>query len=192
MTVSQLIGVLGGYPPTCGRSSCHDSLYTDVQALVEPLVKLGRKQVDDKGSIVHAFRHRFPHPLHQHAGVGIQGTAAPRSRRCLLRHPSRGFREGVEIILEQCGSLLKKRLRPFFSSHRQADRLTFKDAFRNAAKHGLITVEASERWFVYRDNRNDTAHNYGERFAETTLKLLPDFISDAKALARVIAEGDDD
>ena len=97
-----------------------------------------------------------------------------------------------EIILEQCGSLLKKRLRPFFSSHRQADRLTFKDAFRHAAKHGLITVEASERWFVYRDNRNDTAHNYGERFAETTLKLLPDFISDAKALARVIAEGGDD
>ncbi|MDE2824275.1 MAG: nucleotidyltransferase, partial [Chloroflexota bacterium] len=26
-----------------------------------------------------------------------------------------------EIILEQCGSLLKKRLRPFFASNRQAD-----------------------------------------------------------------------
>ena len=97
-----------------------------------------------------------------------------------------------EIVLEQCGSLLKKRLRPYFSSNRQADRLTFKDAFRHAAKHGLITVEASERWFVYRDNRNDTAHNYGEGFAETTLKLLPEFIGDAKGLAGVIAEGADD
>ena len=97
-----------------------------------------------------------------------------------------------EIILEQCGNLLKKRLRPYFVSNRQADRLTFKDAFRHAAKHCLITVEASERWFVYRDNRNDTAHNYGEGFAETTLMLLRDFIDDAKELSRVIAESADD
>ena len=97
-----------------------------------------------------------------------------------------------EIILEQCGSLLKKRLRPYFASNRQADRLTFKDAFRHAAKHDLITVEACERWFAYRDNRNDTAHNYGEGFAETTLKLLPDFIGDAKQLACVLAEGVDE
>lgn len=97
-----------------------------------------------------------------------------------------------EIVLEQSGSLLKKRLRPYFASNRQADKLTFKDTFRHAAKHGLITVEACERWFGYRDNRNDTAHDYGEEFAETTLKLLPDFIPDAKELARVIAEGADE
>ena len=97
-----------------------------------------------------------------------------------------------EIILEQCGSLLKKRLRPYFSSNRQADRLTFKDAFRHAAKHDLISVEAGERWFLYRDNRNDTAHDYGEGFAEATLKLLPDFIADARELASVIAEGGND
>ena len=97
-----------------------------------------------------------------------------------------------EIILEQCGSLLKKRLRPYLATNRQADRLTFKDTFRHAAKHGLITAEASEQWFAYRDNRNDTAHNYGDGFAETTLKLLPEFIVDAKQLARVIAEGGDD
>ena len=97
-----------------------------------------------------------------------------------------------EIVLEQSGSLLKKRLRPYFASNRQADRLTFKDAFRHAAKHDLVSVEASERWFTYRDNRNDTAHNYGEGFAESTLELLPDFISDARELAHVIAEGGDD
>ena len=27
-------------------------------------------------------------------------------------------------------------------------------------------MEACERWLAYRDNRNDTAHNYGEEFAE--------------------------
>ena len=97
-----------------------------------------------------------------------------------------------EIVLEQSGSLLKKRLRPYFASNRQADRLTFKNTFRHASKHDLISVEACERWFGYRDNRNDTAHDYGEEFAETTLKLLPDFIEDARKLARVIAEGEDD
>ena len=97
-----------------------------------------------------------------------------------------------ELILEQSGSLLRKRLRPFFCSNRQADQLTFKDAFRHAAKHDLISVTTSERWFSYRDNRNDTAHNYGKEFAEATLALLPQFIADAKDLAGVIAEGTDD
>ncbi len=97
-----------------------------------------------------------------------------------------------EIVLEQSGSLLRKRLRPYFASNRQADRLTFKDVFRHAARHGLISAEASERWMVYRDNRNDTAHDYGEEFAETTLALLPAFITDARDLAVVIAEGSDD
>ena len=97
-----------------------------------------------------------------------------------------------EIVLEQSGSLLKKRLKPYFATNRQADRLTFKNAFRHAAQHDLITVTACERWLVYRDNRNDTAHDYGEEFAETTLKLLPSFITDARDLARVLAEGGDD
>ena len=60
-------------------------------------------------------------------------------------------------------SLLEKRLRPYFASNRQADRLTFKDAFRHAAKHDLISVEARKHWFAYQDNRNDTAHDYGEK-----------------------------
>ncbi len=97
-----------------------------------------------------------------------------------------------ELVLEQSGSLLKKRLRPYFASNRQADRLTFKDAFRHAAKHDLISVSACERWLKYRDSRNDTAHDYGEQFAEKTLRLLPDFIDDAKELARVIGETDAD
>ena len=97
-----------------------------------------------------------------------------------------------ELILEQSGSLLKRRLRPYFASNRQADSLTFKNLFRHAAKHGLISVESCERWLEYRDNRNDTTHQYGEGFAETTLKLLPQFVADAKELAQVITEAEDD
>lgn len=97
-----------------------------------------------------------------------------------------------ELVLEQSGKLLKKRLRPWFASNRQADRLIFKDAFRHANKHGLLGAAACERWLAYRDNRNDTAHDYGEGFAEATLKLLPAFLVDAKALAAVIGGESDE
>ena len=96
-----------------------------------------------------------------------------------------------ELVLEQSGKLLRKRLAAYFSNNRQADRLPFKDLFRHAAKHGLMDVETTERWLAYRDNRNDTAHDYGEDFAEQTLMLLPDFIADAKALADMIESTDD-
>lgn len=97
-----------------------------------------------------------------------------------------------ELVLEQSGKLLSKRIRPWFASNRQVDKLTFKDFFRHAAKHGLIEPAACERWLQYRDNRNDTAHEYGEDFAVTTLNLLPEFIADAEALADLIESEDDD
>ncbi len=55
-----------------------------------------------------------------------------------------------ELILEQSWRLLRRRLRPYFASHRQADRLTFNDVFRYAAKHCLISGDACERWLEYR------------------------------------------
>ena len=91
-----------------------------------------------------------------------------------------------ELSLEQSGKLLRKRLAPWFASNRQADRLHFKDLFRHAARYDLIPPDAVERWLRYRDNRNRTAHDYGEDFAEATLELLPAFILDAKALADVL------
>lgn len=96
-----------------------------------------------------------------------------------------------ELALEQSGKLLRKRLAAWFASNRQADRLHFKDLFRHAARHDLMDCESVERWLRYRNNRNYTAHDYGENFAEATLKLLPDFIGDAKALADMIERTDD-
>ena len=91
-----------------------------------------------------------------------------------------------EIILEQTGKLLKKRLKPYFASSKLVDQITFKDIFRHAAKHSLITLEEAERWLQYRDNRNDTAHDYGEGCANQTLEILPQFIQDAYRIHTVI------
>ncbi|MCY4005643.1 MAG: nucleotidyltransferase substrate binding protein [Rhodobacteraceae bacterium] len=96
-----------------------------------------------------------------------------------------------ELVLEQSGKLLRKRLAAFFASNRQVDGLAFKDLYRHAAKHALIDMDAAERWLGYRDNRNITAHDYGKAFAEVTLKLLPAFITDAKALADMIEAAED-
>ena len=91
-----------------------------------------------------------------------------------------------EIILEQSGKLLKKCLKPYFATPKQVDQLTFKDIFRTAAKHSLISLDESERWLTYRDNRNSTAHDYGVSFADETLSLLPQFILDAYQLYETI------
>ena len=96
-----------------------------------------------------------------------------------------------ELVLEQSGKLLRKRLASYFASNRQADRLHFKDLFRHAARHDLMDTGAVERWLSYRDTRNDTAHNYGEKFAGTTLKLLPAFIADTKALTDITEQAND-
>lgn len=93
-----------------------------------------------------------------------------------------------EIIEELCGNLLKKRLRGYFASNREADRLYFRDIFRHAAKHGLITGDDCERWLQYRDVRNNAAHRYGEAFADDVLAILPKFIDDASDLSRIISE----
>lgn len=91
-----------------------------------------------------------------------------------------------ELIQELAGKLLKKALRPYFSSHKAADMLVYKDVFRNAALHGLIGTLECERWLLYRDHRNETAHEYGESFAEETLTLMPSFITDCQSLLKVL------
>jgi len=98
--------------------------------------------------------------------------------------------KGFELTLEICGKLLRKDLKPFFASPKAVDSLIFKDLFRHAAKHGILSVEEVERWLNYRDNRDNTAHDYGEGFAEETLTLLPDFIEDAKRLEKRLSHAD--
>ena len=94
--------------------------------------------------------------------------------------------KSFEITLEQAGKLLKKRITPFFATNKAVDTLYFKDIFRNAFKHSLLSQEETERWLLYRENRNNTAHDYGKAFAEETLSLIDKFLVDVKNLKKVI------
>jgi len=98
--------------------------------------------------------------------------------------------KGFELTLEMSGKLLQKAIKPFFATSKMVDKLTFKDILRHAAKHDLLTLEEVERWFVYRDNRNLTAHDYGEGFAEETMALLPGFVADVKKLRETLDRAD--
>lgn len=94
--------------------------------------------------------------------------------------------KGFEMTLEQCGKLLKKKLEPYFASKKLVDGLVFKDIFRHALKHSLLDEESVIRWLKYRDDRNNTTHDYGIAFAKETLALIDNFLSDAKNLKKII------
>jgi nucleotidyltransferase substrate binding protein (TIGR01987 family) len=91
-----------------------------------------------------------------------------------------------EIILEQSGKLLKKVLKPYLHTNRAVDKLMFKDIFRQAGLHDLLSVDEVGRWLEYRDNRNSTSHDYGEFLANETLVIIEKFIVDVKRLIEVI------
>jgi hypothetical protein len=97
-----------------------------------------------------------------------------------------------EIILEQCGKLLRKALKPYYHSSKAVDQLYFKDVFKQAVLRSIISPDLCERFLEYRDNRNNTAHDYGVNFAEETLLLLPNFIIDATQLALAIKQQNND
>jgi len=94
--------------------------------------------------------------------------------------------KGYELTLETSGKLLKKALKPYFANPHEVDQLVFKDIFRHAVKHHLLEKSEGKRWFVYRDNRNSTAHDYGIGFAEETLTLIPSFFRDVEHLLQVL------
>ena len=95
--------------------------------------------------------------------------------------------KGFELTLETSGKLLRKALKAYIAAPRTVDEWVYKEVLRNACKHGLLDSDAVLRWFQYRDNRNTTAHDYGEAFAEETLRLLPSFLKDAYALEKTLS-----
>ena len=96
--------------------------------------------------------------------------------------------KGYELAQETSFKLLKKALRDYGHGAKKLDTTVVKDLLRLSATHGLMTLEEVERWFAYRDNRNNTAHDYGENFAKETLSLIPKFIADVARLEAVLRE----
>lgn len=96
--------------------------------------------------------------------------------------------KSFELSLETAGKLLRKALKSFVGTPREVDRLVFNDVLRQAGKHGLLELDAVGRWLEYRANRNSTAHDYGEGFANQTLTLLPAYLRDVRQLANNLQE----
>lgn len=96
--------------------------------------------------------------------------------------------KSFELSLETTGKLLRKVLKLYTGNPKSVDELVFNELFRQAGKHSLLTLEEVERWITYRTNRNTTAHDYGEHFANQTLVLLPSYLIDLRQLANKIQE----
>jgi nucleotidyltransferase substrate binding protein (TIGR01987 family) len=99
--------------------------------------------------------------------------------------------KSFELSLETAGKLLRKALKAYGGAPREVDKWVFNDVLRHAGKHGLMDAAAVERWLTYRANRNNTAHDYGAGFANDTLKLLPAYLQDVRALAPEIQKAFD-
>lgn len=91
--------------------------------------------------------------------------------------------KGYELTQETAFKLLKKALKTYGHGGRKLESTPVKDILRLAAVHDLMSLPEVERWFLYRDNRNNTAHDYGEKFATETLLLIPLFLQDIATLA---------
>jgi len=65
--------------------------------------------------------------------------------------------KGYELAQETSFKLLKKALRDYGHGAKKLDTTSIKEVLRLSATHGLMTLEEVERWFAYRDNRNNTA-----------------------------------
>lgn len=91
-----------------------------------------------------------------------------------------------EIILEQSGKLLRKALKPYFHSSNAVDKLYFNDVFRQAVLRSIISSELCEHFLEYRENRNNTAHDYGVNLAEEMLVSIPRFMLDARQFSEAI------
>lgn len=96
--------------------------------------------------------------------------------------------KGYELAQETAFKLLVKALKAYGHGGQKLMTTPVKELLRLAAAHGLMTVEDVERWFRYRDNRNNTAHDYGEHFANETLLLIPSFLQDIAKLADVLEQ----
>lgn len=94
--------------------------------------------------------------------------------------------KGYELTQETAFKLIKKALKAYGHGGRKLEATPVKDLLRLAAVHGLMTLPEVERWFQYRDNRNSTAHDYGEEFSHETLRLMTPFVLDATTLATAL------
>jgi hypothetical protein len=95
-----------------------------------------------------------------------------------------------ELSLEQSGKLLKYLLKSYFAKSKDVNTLTFKGIFKYCAKFNLLNENEVERWCKYRDNRNETAHEYGKDLAEEAILFMPEFIDGVGNIITIVKKYD--
>ena len=107
------------------------------------------------------------------------------------RRVSDRFRSSVAnmfaITVDHSGKALGRWLASHSTSMDEAGAPEFEVAFRDAARLGLISGEACERWLEYRELSMEMASLDGMVFAETVMSTFPGFMDDARELVGVMA-----
>ncbi|MCK5595359.1 nucleotidyltransferase substrate binding protein [bacterium] len=99
-----------------------------------------------------------------------------------------GVIQNFEFTYELCWKFMKRWLENNVSME-SVDGVTRKELFRLAAESRLI--DDVEAWFKYHEARNETAHTYDWKMAETVYETATCFIKDAKiVLERLEAKND--
>ena len=91
-----------------------------------------------------------------------------------------------EYTYELCWKMLKRQLEAESANPAEIDGLSFKDLLRQGADRGI--VQDVEIWFVYRDQRNITAHVYDEKKAASVYQTACKFLEDAQLLLKALEE----
>jgi len=87
-----------------------------------------------------------------------------------------------ESCYELCWKMLKRKLKLDASTPDEIDRMAFKDLIREGAVRGFI--EDPEKWFLYREQRNITAHIYDETKARSVYETALEFLPEAEKLLK--------
>lgn len=99
-----------------------------------------------------------------------------------------GVIQNFEFTYELCWKFMKRWLEENVSGP-AVDGVTRKELFRIAAEHHLI--ESVELWIDYHNARNETAHTYDAKTAETVYSSAVKFVSDAKKLLATLEAKND-
>ena len=87
-----------------------------------------------------------------------------------------------ELLLEVTVKVVKRVLREYVTSTGALAEMTFKEVLRTAAHSNLLTLAEVDKWFLYRDIRNGSAHEYGADLATRVITVLPAFIQSSESL----------
>jgi nucleotidyltransferase substrate binding protein (TIGR01987 family) len=89
-----------------------------------------------------------------------------------------------EYTYELCWKMLKRRIELDSPNPAAVDAMSFRELLREGAERGLITDV--EKWIIYRDQRNITAHTYDERKALSVFQTAVVFVEDAADLLSIL------